>query len=336
MLRLLLPSITLIAFAACRNQPAEKKRSPKNPACLNIVNGEKTTDYPSVVAVVTDLGNNSMGACTGTFVGHNVLLTATHCLAASNMTADKIGILNVSEFDLVRLSTYKIIKPKTVINNGVPATASGRSADNDLEDLTILIFADNTASAFSPIYQGLPVNGSPGALIGYGVTDVHGGREPTNTMRYKRLGINNQVVSDPSFIPKIAAGLKAKGYDADFNANGVLSILGNGDDGEGNLPTLGSVGASGDSGGPLFVNGLVAGVASQALRMPLDTVGGEKRTDSITIYVSVASKASQALIEKAKASGAQFAVPKETGDNSTNASPTSTNMGTQPVSPSGC
>lgn len=120
-----------------------------------------------------------------------------------------------------------------------------RSEKNELQDLAVVIFPDNTARAYSEIFPGKPANRTKqGTLVGYGDIGLDSSGAAQHRIGTKRVGFNNQVLTEGNF-PK--------------GVTGVLAIGGNPFEGGANKPELGSITSSGDSGGPLFIDGKIAG-----------------------------------------------------------------------------
>lgn len=65
--------IYLISFVSCG------QRDPSRSYILKVVNGKETQDFPAVAQL--DQGFLGLfGFCTGTFIKHNIMLTAAHCV----------------------------------------------------------------------------------------------------------------------------------------------------------------------------------------------------------------------------------------------------------------
>ncbi|MGE0174184.1 MAG: trypsin-like serine protease [Oligoflexales bacterium] len=287
----------------------------QNPNCLKIVNGEKTNDFPSVNFLVNNIGN----MCTGTWVGHNVLLAASHCLDPKALNA--ILVLQGPSVDTSKPMDYKPQVPVKVLYNGGAGITNQihKNVQNELEDLSILIFKDNSAPAVTPIYPGVAPQSSKGTLVGYGNENLPGGKsEKVGVIRTKQIGVNNTVFSVPGFLTELYEKAQLPAEDIE----GVLTLLGNPNDNSSNQAMYGSLASSGDSGGPIFVDGKIAGVASFVTRLS-NVEASDPTIGGITVYVSLGSGASQALIEKAKAQGAVFATSGSV--NTTDNKPTGSN-----------
>jgi len=230
-------------------------------ACLTLVNGASTTKHPSVVML---LASDSL--CTGTFIAHNALFTASHCISRSS-TGGKRYVSGASfvEADLGD-AFAEGVAPLRAYSVG-PNAGDGSSATPGEQDLAILIFPDDTAPATSPLYSGTPGNGDDITLVGYGITRVTDGTGSDGCGTFKkRVGSNRLVVSSS------LDGLYYEGR-ADTDAS-------SGD-------TSDSVNASGDSGGPVFIDGALAGIVSAAGRGSSGSSLGSDMAQSYAVDLSL-------------------------------------------------
>jgi hypothetical protein len=289
--------LVLALLIACKaNQEENNRHGGKAAAgkqdCLKIVNGEHTDKYPSVGYLINNTGN----ACTGTWVGHNVMLAASHCLDPKDLK----GILYVEghEIDLNKLKSYTVSVPKKVLHNGHAGLGEAGTKDKngELIDLSILIFPDHTAPQISEIFQGaVPYQNANATIVGYGRENLPGGKsEAQSKLQRKQVGHNDTVFSEKGFLDEnLTLG----------PIEGVLTIIGNPNDNSTNQKQYGSLASSGDSGGPLFIGDKIAGVASFVVRD--DKRESKDATSSgFTIYVNLSSKASKKLLDEAKSQGA--------------------------------
>ncbi|MGE0172482.1 MAG: trypsin-like serine protease [Oligoflexales bacterium] len=249
--------------------------------CLKIRNGEATSDYPSVVYVHT-LDPNSDGGefstCTATFVSHNTAVTATHCLDAKHVQQMSFVQGGKIKDDAVFESSVEALK--VFYNGDLETDKNSTSADGEVLDLAIIVFPNNSAPAISKLYPGTPPHRvKSGVLVGYGQQGLGG----SNQSGTKRVGVNPQVWSDPAEMAK-----------AGYSERGILLVIGNGEEGGTNKPGEGALTNHGDSGGPLFVDGQIAGVSS---------FGSD---EGYSAYINLDSTASKALIARAEQGGAVF------------------------------
>ncbi len=124
---------------------------------------ETTTDYPSVVKVVSPGG---FGLCTGTFVSPRAVLTAAHC----TLTAGQYTV--VSQYGIFR--TYQV-------------ESFGPGVANDPNDLAVLIFDEDKVPAEGVTFLGArPAELEHIRLVGYGCNEI----EHRTGAGLKRTGTN--------------------------------------------------------------------------------------------------------------------------------------------------
>lgn len=136
---------TLFSVARCGNNIANKLDAPS----ANYVS--TTTDYPAIALVVLP---NSSGFCSGTFVAPNAILTASHC-ALNNGT-------------YIIYSSFGTFTTTEHLN-------FGSGSVDDTNDIAVLIFSQNVASADQG--QIIPVGANVAPLehvrlVGYGCDDI--------------------------------------------------------------------------------------------------------------------------------------------------------------------
>ncbi len=118
---------------------------------VKIVNG---TDAPRSIHPWTykiSFENDPRNLCTGTFVSHNVMLTAAHC---------------VSENDQVSLSELGNVR--SLSSHPYPPGIIGTNWIESPNDVGIIIFPDNTSQHFASITAAAPSVGDPIEILGYG------------------------------------------------------------------------------------------------------------------------------------------------------------------------
>lgn len=52
--------------------------------CLSLTGGTKTQDYPASALIGYESGTSKYYTCSASFVGHNTMFTASHCLERAN------------------------------------------------------------------------------------------------------------------------------------------------------------------------------------------------------------------------------------------------------------
>jgi len=187
------------------------------------------------------------------------LLTAAHCVADSAGNPDFFPELSTALFETAD-QFVQIGFSSLAIHPDYQGDAGG---GNDLAVLTLSSFAPAGADRY-PIYRGNNELGQVGEIVGYGSTG-QGRREDSLPPGLKRAGFNRLEAYGSPF-PEYTGGELLLTYDFDngLPANDGFGIfLGLHDLGEG----LGEVFPSfGDSGGPTFLNGAIAGLHSFSFR----------------------------------------------------------------------
>jgi len=226
---------TLIGCGAA-NQTSETK----------VTNGKEIAEstYPSVVLIVT-VTAQGQGICTGTFVNDSQMISAGHCvegldpaLAPSSDPAKKnfgIYAVTVGEDGQYSISAQAVSfnrHPNYNIRLGVSAY-----------DVSVIDFPANSAPAISTVATRAPSAGQTLTIVGYG-NNINSfddfGQLTGSGAGTKRAGTNR--------VGSVSGGF--------INFNGLPEA-----DGVTTQGTLVSSG-SGDSGGPLFVDGRLAGITS--------------------------------------------------------------------------
>lgn len=182
------------------------------------------TEFPAVVWI---------GGCTATFVSHNTLLTAAHCVGNRNRTTGLVA----GQIRLPKNGNATSLKVYANPKHGSQFDSRGNRIEVDENDLVVAIFPDNTAPATMPIHLQRTKIGDTFTIVGYG---GYIWSPPRGSPTTKRKGTNRIL----SFA------------DDMINSTGFTGPKSAGADG-----TNVSV-APGDSGGPLFIDGELAGIAS--------------------------------------------------------------------------
>lgn len=232
---------------------------------VSVTNGREVKDgeYPSVVL----LYDQSAGAiCTGTFVSPTRVLTAAHCTMSGEVDAEgrvadlKLAIIKIA--DPVNKKA-ELIGTSTAVFRNPLWDKNGKNVNK--YDLGVVEFAPGVSKAVSQLAAGAPAVGESLTIVGYGLNQTTNMNDPASA-GVKRVGVNKVASLADGFI-------QFTGANKTSNGNGTNSSA-----------------ASGDSGGPLFINGKVAGVTSGG------GFGGFGSTRSL--YVNLSSPESKAFLSK--------------------------------------
>jgi hypothetical protein len=214
------------------------------------------TGMDGVTSLEVIKGASSVG-CTGVLLstGRHVL-TAAHCVANSAGLPDVFGLTAlfetagvVDQIDYAGVAVY-------------PQYTGDPFGGNDLAIITLSRLAPGEADRYR-IYRGSDELGQIAEIAGYGLTG-QGRLDNTFPAGRRRVGLN-RLDSDGSAF-HFAGGQSLLLYDFDNGVprnDGFGVVLGRHDLGQG--PAEG-IPAHGDSGGPTFLNGAVAGIHSFSFR----------------------------------------------------------------------
>lgn len=300
-------AIILLSFTSGCGTPPSQTRGACTPLTsqspLKIEDGSETTEYPSVVLIMSGPRVGSVAKCTGTIVGHNTVLTAAHCIKG---TADSVYVMQTlslrgAEHNRALASS---ISPKAIISHG-PFSVSPTNADISKlpEDLVVLLFADNSFQQRDVIVPSLhgrtrPENFSDTIMVGFGKSSAG----DTSDTSIKREGFGFYLVED-AFGPGLVFS-----FDRQLDPQ-----------------TLAPVGSKqysqtqqGDSGGPLFFK------RENQLEIVGVTSAGGTSSDGLTsrsLFVDLHSQKTLDLLERASEQGAHFTEPSEFREPSAFASP---------------
>lgn len=241
-----------------------------------VTNGREIseTDFPSVVMLVLDLAEGQ-AVCTGTFVNDYQVLTAGHCVEGLDNAKPRVYVVRKSVQD-----------GKEVMVAAAQALSFKRNPRYSIElgvspyDLSVINFPPKTAPAVSALAKSAPATGNALTIVGYGnnVNSINAdGNLDGSGSTIKRVGTNKVADVSDGFISFIGLAEAANGVD------------------QGQLVSSGE----GDSGGPLFVNGKLAGVTSGG-GLVSDRQGGYLASSR---YVDVNSSESRAFLATVLKSG---------------------------------
>jgi secreted trypsin-like serine protease len=230
-----------------------------------VTNGlQASGEYPSVVLLHISTGPFSGSICTGTFVNDSQVVTAAHCVydvlkagrPASSLTFDKPQSGGSSK--RVAATSLKYHPGYTVV--------PGRLSNHDV---AVVTFPRYSAPATTKLYPRTPYIGQKFTIVGFGVND------------YKYDASGQQTGS--------GSGVKRKGENQiDQVDNGMIKFSG--------VPTaydtevsLGKDAASGsgDSGGPMLIDGSLAAVTSGGALSQGRDEDGDWETVKVSNYVDL-------------------------------------------------
>jgi secreted trypsin-like serine protease len=246
-------------------------------SAVKVTNGIEIaeTDYPSVVMIVANTPEG-LANCTATFVNDSQAVSAAHCVEGTSERNPELYLVEQT-----------MVNGRPQMRAVAKAQRWYRDATYDINegvgplDLSVITFPSNTAPATSDIAVVDPKVEDELTIVGY--------------------GNNRNYVTSMGQIGGSGSGKKRKGTNlvGNVTAEGMIQFIG--------LPQSVSdvekgqyaLSGSGDSGGPLFINGRLAGVTSG---------GGVAQTrDGQTIYISeyvnLRSASSQTLLKKALKAG---------------------------------
>ncbi|MFW7381260.1 MAG: trypsin-like serine protease [Oligoflexus sp.] len=237
---------------------------------IKVTNGMRITEdlFPAAVLLVS-LTDEGQGICTGTFVNDYQVVTAAHCVIDFS---EENPPLYYVELDADGKEAVAVSRARTYVAN--PNYSLFRNGGVNGSDLAVLDFARNTAPATASIASRSPAVGDDLTIVGYGNNhNFFGpdGRLTGSGSGEKRTGTN--VISSKSNGFINFNGLPGSGYGVELG-----ELVGSG---------------SGDSGGPMFVDGELVGVTSG---------GGLSRTRSglvsVSRYVDLNSRESRNFLNR--------------------------------------
>lgn len=250
----------------------------------NVVNGKviDSTEYPEVVMIYSTAevdGEQKAGMCTATFISDSTVLTAAHCTMLGEVVDPRTGKVDLS-IDIIRVQKDEEGK---IINKEVLATsvAAYRNPDWDAEfkkqqvnnyDLGVVVFPEGTSQHIANIRTSKPQIGEELTVVGFGLNYVPSSQEDVDSSSafIKRMGHNK--VSKP-WLGSFDGFIYFEGATETTTADGSNANA-----------------SSGDSGGPLFIDGKLAGVTSGGGRSLWGT--------GVSLYIDLQSEISKKFLNK--------------------------------------
>src|SRR5689334_15654731 len=95
------------------SEPAASAPDDVSSAVSPLLGGDVDDHGTGVVAVAIDAPSGFSGDCTGTLIAPNLVLTARHCVAATESTPSEQVACDVARFASVAPARYFVVSPRT-------------------------------------------------------------------------------------------------------------------------------------------------------------------------------------------------------------------------------
>ena len=214
--------------------------SPDSASNLKVTNGAKAgSAFPAVVSLNLQAGHTAGLWCTGTFVNDSQVVSAAHCIVAvldGGGDASSMKFVNEhSDGSVTEVSALKFAYHPDYVNDPTVLNKN---------DIAVLTFPKGSAPAAVKLYGGRPKVGQDFTIVGFGLND------------YERDTQGNQVGS--------GGGVKRMGTNKIQRiSDGMIEFTGVPTAADEVIPQGQSVASgSGDSGGPLLIEGALAATTS--------------------------------------------------------------------------
>ncbi len=245
---------------------------------IKVTNGiSADSEFPSVVMLKILTEDNSTSICTGTFVNSSQVVTAAHCIY-DNINDSGHAIKSVAfvkrKVDGSKVtidSTDRIYRPEYTHQD---QAVNGR-------DVAVITFPKGSAPAISPLYKKTPAIGTLFTIVGFGLNEYHFSADGTQTgtgSGKKRKGQNEvKTLSDDGLI-----GFSGLATATDSVVEAGFNVAS----------------GSGDSGGPLLIDGSIAGVTSGGGLVKTTDEHGVEVVVKTSKYVNLNEPANKAFLKK--------------------------------------
>jgi hypothetical protein len=257
----------------------------KKQACLAIVNGDETV-APKAVGLIFREDGDTFSACTGTWVSSNTFFTAAHCTGGGGAPIYYAGNRSVNLEENYHERLANALQPVEQVISPISFVGGEVKGEDIHKDLAVLVFPKGSAPSVIPLLDRKPKKGESVEIVGFGRNRIGDQSSSESTASIKRRGRNKL---------KYLEGIEEQMPDA-------LTIVGDYED----TGSSDSLGSNGDSGGPLLIDGALAGIASTAGRLTdaesREYYGGDAGTN----YADLSSSFAREFMAKAEKKGAVF------------------------------
>ena len=236
---------------------------------LKVTNGLEidNSDYPSVVLLLL----NGRSICTGTFINDSQLLTAAHCMEGLNGSRPDIQIVEPIKTGDGQVRYRNRARAQSFVRNDAYSIRDQNGVNS--HDLAIVNFPSYSAPGIRQLASFAPELNQQITIVGYG-----------NSRNY--LDEYGRQTGEGAGVKRVGENYVAK------RGEGLITFIGKSEGGDASEAGQWTASGSGDSGGPLFIRGQLAGITSG---------GGISQGDSgefvsVSKYVDLNSEESQAFL----------------------------------------